>query len=69
MLQSGEEPEQRHEHARHVMSSGQVRSDGQSKRAARSGLNMTATHADRAEEALVERVRGGGGKGREKRQK
>ena len=69
MLQSGEEPKQRHEHVRHVLSSGQMRSDGQSKRAARSGLNTTAAHVDRAEEALVERGRAGGGRGREKRQK
>ena len=57
MLQSGEEPKQRHDHAGSVLSSGQMRFDGQSELTASSGLNMTAAHADRAEEALVGRLR------------
>ena len=56
-LRSGVVPRQRHEHAGSVQSSGQMRSDGRSKRATRSGLNVTAARADRAEEALVERPR------------
>ena len=56
-LQSGEGPKQRREHVRHELSSGQMRSDGQSKRAARSGLDTTAAHIDRAEETLVESPR------------
>ena len=57
MLQRGRKPRRQHEHATGEREHRQTCSDGQSRREARSGLNITAALAGSAEEALVERPR------------